>query len=91
MDEQTIREWRRRAKGFTTREVTSEYAPDENGRLVETKRKVTRRRVPGDLAALRWLEENEKRDLDSLSDEELEREKLRFLRMLATICKEDTK
>lgn len=89
MDESVEREWRRRAKGYVSREVTSEFTPDENGRLVETKRKIVRRRVPGDPAALKWLEENGEARAETLSDEELAREKRRYLQLLAALSGEE--
>ncbi len=73
------------AKGYKIAEVTVEYA-EVNGRMQITKRKETKKDVPGDLKALQMLLENEKTEglqgAGGLSDEELEKEKLRLLEEL---------
>ncbi len=68
------------ALGYRIEEVTEEYdAKDGELRLV--KRKETRKDVPPDLKAAKLLFEEQ--DLSSLSDEELERERLRLLKLSA--------
>ena len=73
------------AKGYKIAEVTVEYS-EVNGKMQVTKRKETKKDVPGDLKALQMLLENEKTECSvgagELSDEELEKEKLRLLEEL---------
>ena len=72
------------AKGYQVAEVTVEYA-EVNGKMQVTKRKETKKEVPGDLKALQMLLESEKLNADEfsrLSDEELEQEKRRLLKKL---------
>ena len=64
------------ALGFSTEEVTEEYGM-ENGALVLLKRRETRKDVPPDLKAMKFL--IGETDVAALSDEELEREKQRLL------------
>ncbi len=74
---------RKVALGYSVGEVTEEYAASD-GEMKLIKRKETRKDIPPDLKAVRLL--LEERDLSSLSDEELERERQRLLAEL----KEDT-
>lgn len=76
------------ALGYRIEEVTEEYdAKDGELRLV--KRKETKKDVPPDLKAAKLLYEGQ--DYSSLSDEELERERLRLVELAAAEAeKEDT-
>lgn len=70
------------ALGCRVAEVTEEYA-EVDGVLKLLKRKKTRKDIPPDLKAVQLLlETREDRDVSALSDEELEREKSRLLRLL---------
>ena len=72
------------AKGYEVAEVTVEYA-EVNGKMQVTKRKETKKEVPGDLKALQLLLESERVKEGfptALSDEELEKEKQRLLEEL---------
>lgn len=70
----------RRALGYDAEEVVEEYA-GEDGSLV--RRKVTRKSVPPDIAAARFLMgEREIRPLEEMTDGELEAEKARLTEML---------
>ena len=72
------------ANGYEIAEVTVEYA-EVNGKMQVTKRKETKKEVPGDLKALQLLLESEKLGESfptALSDEELEKEKQRLLEEL---------
>lgn len=63
-------------------EVTEEYA-EVNGELRLLKRKKTKKDIPPDLKAVQLLlESREKRDISLLSDEELEEEKQKILKLL---------
>lgn len=69
--------------GYTTEEVVEEYASeDKGGELL--KRKVTIKNVPPDVTALKaYLEiAKQNNEFDSLSDKELEKEKIRLLKLL---------
>ena len=69
----------RRALGFESEETVDEYGFSE-GEAVLTKRKVTKKFVPPDIAAAKLL--LEERPLGEYSDEELAREKARLLKLL---------
>ncbi len=74
----------KKALGYEAREVVEEYASDEEGEKL-TKRKVTVKDVPPDLTAAKILLENfedKARPLSSLSDAELQEEKMRLLALL---------
>lgn len=77
----------KKALGFDTEEVIEEYQEtEEEMRLV--KRKVTKKNVPPDITAIKLLLD-EKIDVESLSDEELQAEKNRLLQLLAKCDKGD--
>ncbi|MDD6994600.1 MAG: hypothetical protein SPH68_03550 [Candidatus Borkfalkiaceae bacterium] len=70
------------ALGCRVAEVTEEYA-EVDGELKLLKRKKTKKDIPPDLKAVQLLlETREEKDISALSDEELEEEKQRLLRML---------
>lgn len=71
---------KKKALGYDTTESVEEYALNE-GEVVLSKKKVTTKTVPPDVTALKMLLESNK-DISSLSDEELEREKIRLLKLL---------
>ena len=74
----------KRALGYDSTEITEEYAEDKEGVLRMQKRKVVQKNVPPDVSALKLLFElnGNKTDLSLLSDEELESEKLRLIKLL---------
>ena len=74
----------KRALGYDSTEITEEYAEDKEGVLRMQKRKVVQKNVPPDVSALKLLFElnGNKTDLSSLTDEELESEKLRLIKIL---------
>ncbi|MGN1053216.1 MAG: hypothetical protein ACI4SH_07505 [Candidatus Scatosoma sp.] len=70
------------ALGCRVAEVTEEYA-EVDGELRLLKRKKTKKDIPPDLKAVQLLlETREDKDISLLSDEELEAEKQRLLRLL---------
>ena len=80
MDKKLVNSLYKKAVGYTATEKTTEYSPD--GEVV--KRKVTSKHYPPDISALKaYLEliSNEE-DYESMTDEELEREKERLLKEL---------
>ena len=72
---------RKVAFGFSLEEVTEEYGV-EDGELRLVKRRETRKDVPPDLKAVKMLLDGSAADLSVMSDEELENEKQRLLKLL---------
>ncbi len=68
------------AHGYSVEEVTEEYGV-EDGELRLVKRREVRKEVPPDLRAVKLLEEEE--DYAALSDEQLEAERQRLLRLIS--------
>jgi len=71
-----------RAKGYDTTEVTEEYADDGEGGVRMVKRKVVSKNVPPDVSAAKLLLEIEGDNVINLTDEELEKEKIRLIKLL---------
>ena len=89
----------KKAIGFDTKEIVEEYALDGEGEIKLSKKKVTIKSVPPDVSALKMLMELSA-PLSSYTDEELEAEKERLIKMLGqsekkkkekTNCKKETK
>ena len=78
-DERILNAVRKVALGFSLEEITEEYGV-EDGELKLVKRRETHKDIPPDLKAVKIL--MEEKDYSSLSDEELEREKIRLLKQL---------
>jgi len=78
-DERILNAVRKVALGFSLEEITEEYGV-EDGELKLIKRRETHKDIPPDLKAVKIL--MEEKDYSSLSDEELEREKIRLLKQL---------
>ena len=68
------------ATGLSASETVEEFALDGDGQLKLVKRKVTKRDVPPDIKAVKMLMESQA--VAPLSDEELEREREKLLKML---------
>ena len=72
----------RKAVGYDSTETVEEYS-ESDGELVLVKRKVTIKNVPPDVSALKMLlDMNETEDLSALSDEQLEKERKKLLKIL---------
>lgn len=75
----------KRALGYESKEIIEEYAQCEEGEKL-TKRKITLKDVPPDLNAVKILIEtiggNGVQDVSSLTDAQLESEKIRLLNLL---------
>ena len=72
----------RRALGYDTEEIVEEDR-EEEGEPLLIKRKVTKKSVPPDLAAIRLLlEEREETPVPEMTDEELAAEKARLMAQL---------
>lgn len=72
--------------GYQTEEIVEEYASeDKGGELL--KRKITIKNVPPDVAALKAYLDISKQngEFDNLDDNELEKEKIRLLKLLKNL------
>ena len=83
MDKKLINSLYKKAVGYTATEKTTEYSPE--GDIV--KRKVTSKHFPPDISALKAYLEliSNGEDYESMTDEELTREKERLLKELEEI------
>lgn len=72
----------KKALGYDATEVVEEYVLSEQGEVQLTKRKVTTKSVPPDVSALKLLMEDGEKDVSEFSDEQLEQEKQRLLKLL---------
>lgn len=72
----------KRAVGYEAQEVTEEYVGEDGGvKLV--KRKVVSKNVPPDVSAVKLIVElSSETEVKNLTDEELEQEKIRLIRLL---------
>lgn len=83
MDEKIMKTLLKKATGYSHDEIQEEYAVKEEGEMVLTKRKVTSKYYPPDSGALKtYLELSCGKDVESFSDEELEKEKQRLFKEL---------
>lgn len=87
MEEKVLESLKRRAKGYTVKEVVEEFVLGDDGDWQPVKRKVNKRDVPADVAAQRLYYEISGEDR-GLTAEEVKREKKRLLKLLAE-CDED--
>ncbi|MBO7345629.1 MAG: hypothetical protein J6U92_06810 [Clostridia bacterium] len=71
----------KKALGYDVKEVVEEYV-NEDGEIRLTKKKVTKKNVPPDLTALKILLNDCEQPLERMSDEDLENEKNRLLKLL---------
>ena len=76
----------KKAMGYGVREETVEYVRDDGGDEIVSKRKVSKKHIPPDVSALRLLIEhfyqNSFNDVESMSDEELEKEREKIIKLL---------
>lgn len=87
MEENTKKEIRlaliKRAVGYDAKEVVEEFSQSEEGEERLCKRKVTTKNFPPDVTAAKLLLDMEGgEDITSLSDEELEEEKIKLYKIL---------
>ncbi len=71
----------KKALGFFSVETIEEYVNDD-GEIRLVKKKVTKKDVPPDTTAIKMIMEDCSQDVAQMSDEELEREKLRLIGIL---------
>ena len=82
----------KKASGFVLEEITEEYASEENENLKLLKRKITTKEVAPDINAIKVLIELKdfnKTDYSNLTDEELNEEKNRLLKLLEGLDEND--
>ncbi len=90
MDEKDIKQAKKlrkalvkKALGYETVEVIEEYVSSEEGEIRLAKKKITKKDVPPDITALKMLVEQSVSPLESMTDQELEQEKQRLIKLLA--------
>ena len=72
----------KKALGYDCTETVEEYVNEEDGTVKLAKKKITKKNVPPDMTALKMLLDDDT-PIEEMSDEELEREKERLLKILA--------
>ena len=72
----------KKALGYDATEVVEEYVSDDAGEVKLTKKKVTKKNVPPDITALKMLLDSKQEEITKMSDQELEEEKERLLKLL---------
>ena len=75
----------KKALGYDATEVVEEYVGNEDGNVKLSKKKVTTKNVPPDITALKLLLDENQQQVSQMSDEELENEKVRLLKLLKEI------
>ncbi|MBE5749295.1 MAG: hypothetical protein E7346_00330 [Clostridiales bacterium] len=72
----------KKALGYDCTEVVEEYVSGDEGEIRLTKKKVTKKNVPPDITAIKLLIDQTDQPIEELSDEQLEVEKQRLLKLL---------
>ena len=72
----------KKAHGYDSTETVEEYALFDDG-VKLTKKKITKKNVPPDITALKILLDGEIKPIADMTDEELENEKKRLMKILA--------
>lgn len=73
----------KKALGYDAVEVVEEYVSGDEGEIKLTKKKVTKKNVPPDITAIKMLiEDGASKSVLELSDQELESEKQRLIKLL---------
>ncbi|MBQ9782266.1 MAG: hypothetical protein IJW26_03680, partial [Clostridia bacterium] len=73
------------------KEITEEYSSSEEGEIRMVKRKIVSKNVPPDVSAVKLLFDNSAQDdVLNMTDEELEKEKIRLLNVLLKESKNDS-
>ena len=79
----------KKALGYNATEIIEEYQ-ETDGEIRLTKKKVTKKDVPPDITAIKLLfEDGETKNYSELTDEELDAEKQRLLRLLLSSLGEE--
>lgn len=85
LDENTIKAIKSLASGLVVKEITKEYVADDNGDMKLVKKKVNEKMLPPSTDICKMLYANSKTNENrykDMTDEELEKEKLRLLQEL---------
>ncbi len=86
MDKDIENALKKRAIGYETTEITEEYSSSEEGEIRMVKRKIVSKNVPPDVSAVKLLFENSSSDdISTMTDDELEKEKIRLLNILLAL------
>lgn len=75
----------KKAQGFIVEEIVEESSKDDNNSLSLVKRKVTTKEIPPDMSAIKYLLELDnltQNKYSTMTDEELQQEKLNLLKLL---------
>ena len=72
----------KKALGYEALEVVEEYVSSDEGEVKLLKKKVTKKNVPPDMTALKYLLESQDKPIEQMTDEQLEAEKERLLKIL---------
>lgn len=91
MDKDIENALKKRAIGYETTEITEEYSSSDEGEIRMVKRKIVSKNVPPDVSAVKLLFDNASTDdVTQMTDEELEKEKIRLLNILLKESKNDS-
>lgn len=85
MNEETINAIKMLAKGLVVKEITKEYSLDDNGDLKLVKKKVNAKMLPPSVDVVKMIYTSSFENTNkykSMTDEELEQEKIRLLNEL---------
>ena len=84
LDNETAKAIKKLVKGFCLKEVVEEYVADANGNMQLSKQKISKKIVPPNTDILKMLYkgEEQKVSFESWTDEDLEKEKQRLLKIL---------
>ena len=75
----------KKALGYDVTEVVEEYVGNDDGEVKLSKKKVTTKNVPPDMSALKILLDDSQKEVGQMTDEELEKEKIRLINLLKEI------
>lgn len=75
----------KKALGYDATEVVEEYVGNDDGEVKLSKKKVTTKNVPPDMSALKILLDDSQKEVGQMTDEELEKEKIRLINLLKEI------
>ena len=72
----------KKARGYSVTETVEEYVGGDEGEIKLLKKKVTKKKVPPDVTALKMLLDETKISVNDYTDEQLEIERQRLLKEL---------
>lgn len=78
----------KKALGYDAKEIVEEYVSEE-GEIRLTKKKVTKKNVPPDITAIKFLLDEDAQALSAMTDEQLIEEKNRLLNLLSNAEEND--